>query len=113
MTNHQTIVNYQFEWSPKNYIRYRIDGKTLWIENYNIDENDIKAFFVILKSSINELEMLGCQKLRQWVKKHEWEKFLKEKWKLVEEDQEYNLIECEILCAPMLIGDGLMEANKI
>jgi hypothetical protein len=96
-----------------NYFEFVCDSETkqIWIENYNLDDENIKAFFNLLRLAIDQLTEKGYIKYTQLVEKKDWDTFLKNDpdWTFVKEDNfiiPKCLIECDIKNACYCIAKG-------
>ena len=103
----------------QNCIEYKCNKITMEanIEYSNIDTKIPKAFFVLLRTSIDALKNKGYKYIGQLVTQDDWENFLKnDKWTIINEIKYPTMtccvIKCEIDDALGCISRGLGLNNK-
>lgn len=109
-----TTYSFSFPIS-KNYINFTFNKikYECYMEDFNIDTNNIKIFCIILRHSIDFLESKGCKKLLQLVNCDDWNEYLlHDKWEITNSFQnidakKYYHIQCNIEDALYNIGKGL------
>ncbi len=96
--------------------KYRIEfvvdvEKQCAIMNYLLtDYKHLKPLFLLIRSSIDNLEKIGIKKIVQTIKKEEWDEYLKNKttWKIINDDSlSIYDIECDISTFMENFGVGI------
>ena len=115
-SNDDNIERFDFRCRvSKNVIEYKCykKEKEAHIEYNNIDPKIYKSYFVILRTSIDNLSRKGYQKIVQTVTEDDWNNYLKNdnKWKIKNtikrSDINLYIIECDINDAINCISKGL------
>lgn len=99
-----------------NYIELEWSKNVCWINNMYVDPDNVKLFFLLIKTSLAKMEKKGCEKYQQLVSVDDWNLFLKEnkEWRILSENTENNslLIECDIKYSHELLIDSLLRNNN-
>lgn len=101
----------------KNYIKLYVDNNNVvWIDQYYIDDSNeeyIKEFCIKICEGFNEMKTKkNALTHRQYISKIEFNKyeFLQndDRWELVDDVEEYLLMECDINDAPKCIIEAFV-----
>ena len=102
-------VTYQCPISD-NRIEFQLEKETAYCTNNYIDEKYFKAYFLLLRSTIQDLQDKGYKKMNQVVSKDEYNQYLKNdnRWTVVKTNQLFEtiVIECELESALECICKG-------
>lgn len=114
-----------------NYVEFEKQDHVTWINSHYVDPDNCKLFMLLLKSSFEKMELVGCTEYNQLVLQTDWDDFLCEnnEWSIVEkystsldsqnrqdthtpELKNTLLIKCNIKVANELVIDGFLRNNK-
>jgi hypothetical protein len=107
-----TFYQFNSETSEKNYIHMIGVENAIFIESYGIDEEKQFEFCKMLTEAFDEIHEKGYIVHRQYINKSDL-KFIAhiEEWRVIEDEGNELLIECDIQDAPKCIIEGFMETN--
>ena len=108
MSNYTKIFKCELS-REKNMVSYKIGSNNkATIEFLAIDYKNIKLFFQLLRSSLNEIQENGIKYINQYINIDEWKYFegKKTSWKISDNNDNEYLIECPIEDALENIGIG-------
>jgi len=91
------------------YINFKLyeEKKEIWIEDYYIDFNNIKIFFMLLRNSIDKFINDKYVTFVQTILSNDWNMICHLKWKIRSNNVYTNIIECDINNAIENIVNGL------
>jgi len=80
------------------FIEFIIKDEYAYLNTVMTDYHNLKAFFVLLRNSVDSLIKLNIKKIKQTISHEEWELYLNGKttWKIIKTTQEVHEIECDI-----------------
>jgi hypothetical protein len=66
--------------------------------NQTINSDRMKSFFLLLRNTIDSLKELGIKLIRQYITINDWDTIFKDKssWKLIDQSNEFCIIESNI-----------------
>lgn len=102
-------VTYQCSVS-NNLIEFQLEKEIAYCINNYIDEEYLKAYFVLLRSAIQDLQNKGYKKMNQVVSEDEYNQYLKNdnRWTIIQTNQLFEtiVIECDLESALECICKG-------
>ena len=94
-----------------NYIKFKLikEQNEIWIDDYNMDFEHIKIFFLLLRNAIDKFIIDGYTTFVQTILKEEWELIKDLNWRVRtnESAHAYIIIECDLDKVLDNMGRGL------
>jgi hypothetical protein len=103
-----------------SFVEFEKSDLITWINSHYVDPDNCKLFMLLLKSSFDDMKLVGCTEYRQLVLQTDWDDFLSEnkEWSIVEKYESGGevpatmLVSCNIDVANELVIDGFLRNNK-
>lgn len=82
----------------QNQFKFELQDNVATMESYQLDPHNIRLFFLLVNEVTEELKKKGCERVRMWCTKTDWDKYIKHtNWKLVEKETNQQNILSDII----------------